>query len=64
MLRTFVLHLAAAAASAVVMTAALLGSIDSQALAPWAGDDAPARVQPQALETRTTAIGQERAASA
>jgi hypothetical protein len=62
MIRSFALHLAAALASAIVMTVALIGNVESHA--PWAGDDAPALAQSHALETRTTAIGQERAASA
>jgi len=64
MFRAFVLQTAAAIASALVMTVALLGGVESAAQPAWAGDDAPASAQPQALEMRATAVGQERAASA
>ena len=64
MFRAFVLQTAAAIASALVMTVALLGGVESAVLPAWAGDDAPASAQPQALAERTTAVGQERAASA
>jgi hypothetical protein len=64
MFRAFALQTAAAVASAVVMTVALLGGFETVAVPSWAGEDAPAGAQPQALETRVTAPGEAPAASA
>jgi hypothetical protein len=65
MLRNFALQAAAALASAVVITASLLGGVEATAMRAWAGEDTPLSAQPQALEVRTNAVvGEERAASA